>query len=109
VWEGILFGDSRHGGVSRGGRGHRIRVVVEESDLDAFGAVGVAGLVGCVAVGTADWWVGAGGAFLAGWDSAWVVFRFMGVRTDSAAGRIFAQGGGVSIALAVLILGASSV
>jgi len=54
VCEGILFGHSLHGGVSRGGCGHRIRVVVEGSDLDACGAVGVVGLVGCVAVGTAD-------------------------------------------------------
>ena len=47
LWKGILFGHSRHGGVSRGGCSHRIRVVVERSDLDACGAVGVAGLVGC--------------------------------------------------------------
>ena len=109
VWEGILFGHSRHGGVSWGGRGHRIRVVVKGSDLDACGAVGVAGLVGCVAIGAADWWVGAGGASLAGRDGAWVVFRFVGVRTDGAVGWLFAQGGGVSIALAVPTLGASSV
>jgi len=66
VWEGILFGHFRHGGISRGGRGVRICVVVEGSDLDACGAVGLTGLVGCIAVGTADWWVGAGGASLAG-------------------------------------------
>ena len=62
-----------------------------------------------VAVGTADWWVGAGGASLAGWDGAWVVFRFMGVRIDCAAGQDFVQGHGVSVALAVATLGASSV
>jgi len=106
---GILFGHSRHGGISRGGRGHRIRAVVGRSDLDACGAVRVAGLVGCVAVGTADWWVSAGGASLARRDDAWVVFRFMGIRTDSTSGWIFAQGGRVPIALAVLTLGASSV
>jgi len=106
---GILFGHSRHGGISQGGCGHRIRVVVEGSDLDACGAVRVTGLVGCVAVGTADWWVGAGGASLAGQDGTWVVFRFVGVRTDRAAGRVFAQGGGVPVALAVPTLGASSV
>ena len=109
VWEGILFAHSCHGGVSRGGRGHRIRVVVEGWDLDACGAVGVAGLVGCVAVGTADWWVGAGGASLAGRDGTWVVFCFVGIRTDGAAGQIFAQGGGVPVAVAVPTLGASSV
>jgi len=85
LWKGILFGHSRHGGVSRGGLGRRIRVVVEGSDLNACGAVGVAGLVGCVAVGTADWWVGAGGASLAGRDGAWVVFGLEGIRTDRAA------------------------
>jgi len=106
---GILFGHSRHGAVSRDGRGHHICVVVEESDLDACGTVRVTGLVGDVAVGTADWWVGAGGASLAGRDGAWVVFCFVGIRTDSASGRIFASGGGVPIALAVLTLGASSV
>jgi len=109
LWKAILFGHSRHGGVSRGGCSDRIRVVVEGSDLDACGAVGVAGLVGCVAVGTADWWVGVGGASLVGWNGAWVVFRFVGVRTDCAAGRVFAQGGGVSVALAVPALGASSI
>jgi len=109
VWEGILFGHSRHGDVPRGGHGHSIRVVVEGSDLDACGAVGVAGLVGCVAIGATDWWVGAGGASLAGRDGAWVIFRFVGVRTDGAAGRVSAQGGGVSVALAVPTLGASSV
>jgi len=109
LWKGILFGHSRHGGISRGGHGHRIRVVVEGSDLNGCGAVGVAGLVGCVAVGTADWWVGAGGASLAGWNGAWVVFRFVGIHTDRAARQVFAQGGGVSVALAVPALGASSV
>jgi len=44
----ISFGHSRYGGISRGGRGHCIHVVVEGSDLDACGAVGVAGLVGCI-------------------------------------------------------------
>ena len=53
--------------------------------------------------------MGAGGAFLTGQDGAWVVLLFLGVRTDSAAGRIFAQGGGVHIAMAVPTLGASSV
>jgi len=53
--------------------------------------------------------VGAGGACLAGWNGAWVVFRFVGIRTDRAAQRVFAQGGGVSVALAVAALGASSV
>jgi len=101
VWEGILFGHFRHGGVSQGGRGHRIRVVVEGSDLDVCGAVGVTGLAVCVTVGIADWWVGAGGASLAGWDGARVVFCFVDIRTDSAVGRIFAQGGGVPVALAV--------
>ena len=109
VWKGILFGHSRHGGVSQGGHGHRIRVVVEGSDLDTCGAVGVAGLVGCVAVGTADWWVGAGGASLAGRNGTCVVFGFMGIHTDHAAQQVFAQGGGVSVALAVPALGASSV
>ena len=51
----LLFGHFHHGGISQGGRGYRIRVVVEGSDLEAYGAVVVAGLVGCVAVGTADW------------------------------------------------------
>ena len=106
---GILFGHFCHGGVSRGGGGHRIRVVVEGSDLDVCGAVGVAGHVGCVAVDTADWWVGAGRASLAGRDGAWVVFCFVGIHTDSAAGRIFAQGSGVPVALAVPTLGVSSV
>jgi len=106
---GILFGHSSHGGVSRGGRGHRIRAVVERSDLDTCGAVRVAGLVGCIAVGTADWRVGAGGASLAGRHGAWVVFRFVSIRTDSVLGRIFAQGGRVSVALAVPTLGASSI
>jgi len=109
LWKGILFGHSRHGGVSRGGRGCRMRVVVEGSDLNACGAVGVAGLVGCVAVGTADWWVGVGGASLAGRNGAWVVFGFVGICTNRAARRVFAQGGGVSVALEVLALGASSV
>jgi len=109
LWKGILFGHSRHGGVSRGGRSCRIRVVVEGSDLNACGAVGVAGLVGCVAVGAADWWVGAGGASLAGRNGAWVVFGFVGIRTDRAPQQVFAQGGGVSVALAVPALGASSI
>jgi len=109
VWKGILFGHSRRGGVSRGGCGHHIHVVVEGSDLDTCGAVGVAGLVGYVVVGTADWWVGAGGASLTSWNVAWVVFRFVGVRTDRAAGLVFAQGGGVSVALAVPALSASSI
>ena len=73
------------------------------------GAVKVTGLVGCVTVGTADWWVGAGRASLAGRDGAWVVFRFVDIRTDSAAGWIFAHDGGVPVALAVPTLGASSV
>ena len=73
------------------------------------GAVKVTGLVGCVTVGTADWWVGAGRASLAGRDGAWVVFRFVGVHTDSTSGQVFAQSGGVPVALAVPTLGASSV
>ena len=73
------------------------------------GVVGVAGLVGCITIGTADWWVGAGGASLAGRDGVWVVFCFVGIHTDGAVGRVVAQGGGVSVALAVLTLGASSV
>jgi len=109
VWKGISFGHSRHGDLFQGGRGHHIRVVVEGLDLDTCGAVGVADLVGCVAVGTADWWVGAGGASLAGRDGAWVVFRFVGVRTDGTAGQIFAHSGGVPVALAVPTLGTSSV
>jgi len=107
--EDILYGHSHHGGISRGGCGHRIRVVVEESDLDSCGAVGVVGLVRCVSVGTADWWVGASGAFLAGRDGAWVVFGFVGVCTNCTAGWVFAQGGWVSVALADLTLGTSSV
>jgi len=109
VWLGILFGHSRHGGASWGGRGHRIRVVVEGSDLDACGAVWVAGLVGYVTVGTATWWVGAGGASLSGRDGAWVIFHFVGFRTDSISGQIFALGGGVPITLAVPTLGDSSI
>ena len=95
-------------GVSRGGR-HHCLCVVEVLDLDACRAVGVAGLVGCVVVGTADWWVGAGGASLAGRDGAWVVFRFVGVCTDGALGLIFAQVGGMPVALAVPTLGSSYV
>jgi len=53
--------------------------------------------------------MGADGASLAGWDGAWVVFHFVGVRTDSAVGRVFAQDGRVSVALVVLTLGVSSV
>ena len=65
--------------------------------------------MGCVAIGTTDWWVGAGGVSLAGRDGVWVIFHFVGIHTDGVAGRICAQGGGVLVALAVPTLGASSV
>jgi len=91
VYEGIFFGHSCHWDVSQSCRGHCIRVVIEGSDLEACGAVRVAGLVQCITVGTADWWVGAGGASLAGWGGAWVVFRLISVRTDCTVGWVFAQ------------------
>ena len=106
---GILICYSHHGGVSRVGRSSRIRVVVEGLDLDSFRAVGVAGLVGGTAVGTADRGVGAGWASLAGRDRAWVVFGLVGFGADSAAVQVSAQGGVVAIALAVAALGASSI
>jgi len=80
--EGILFGHSRHGGVSRGGRGHLIRFVVARLDLDTCGAVGITGLVGCVTVGTADWWVGAGRAILqAGMVLGWSLVLWSSAQT----------------------------
>jgi len=53
----------------------------------------IAGLVGGLAVGAADWWVGAG-----------VVFGLVGFCADGAAGGVPAQGCWVSIALAVAAL-----
>ena len=107
--EGILFGYFRHGGVFRVGCGIRVRVVVEGSDFDSLRAVGVAGLVGGLAIGTADWRVGAGWAFLAVRDGAGVVFGLMGFCADGAAGGVPAQGCWLPIALAVAALGASPV
>ena len=72
-------------------------------------AVGVAGLVGGLAVGVADWRVGAGWAFLASRDGAGVVFGLVGFRADGTVGGVPAQGCRVSIALAVVALGASPV
>jgi len=80
--EGILYSHSGHGGVFRGGHSHRIHVVVEGLDLITCRAVKVASLLRCVAVSTADWWVGAGGASLTSRNGAWVVFGFVGIRTD---------------------------
>ena len=107
--EGILNGYFRHRGVSRVGCAIGVRVVVEGSDFDSLRAVGVTGLVGGLAVGAADWWVGAGWAFLVGQNGAGVVFGLMGFHTDGAAGVVPAQSCRVSIALAVAALGASSV
>ena len=107
--EGILFSYFRHGGISRVGCGIRVHIVVEESDFDSLRAAGVAGLVGGLAVGTADWRVGAGWAFLAGQNGAGVVFDLMGFRADGTVGGVPAQGCRVSIALAVAALGASPV
>jgi len=53
--------------------------------------------------------VGAGWAFLAGRDGAGVVFGLVGFRADGAAGGVPAQGCRMSIALAVVTLGAPSV
>ena len=90
VCEGILYGHSRHGGVSLVSRNYRIRVVVERTDPNSCGAVGVAGFVGGITVGTTDRGVGAGRASLAGRDGAWVVFGLVGFCTDCAAGRVLA-------------------
>jgi len=105
--EGILYVYFRHGGISRVGCGIRVRVVVEGSDFDSLRAVGVAGLVGGLAVGAADRQVGAGWAFLAGRNGAGVVFSLVGFRAEGAAGGVPAQGCRVSVALAVAVLGAS--
>jgi len=65
--------------------------------------------MGGLAVGAADWRVGAGWAFLAGRDGAGVVFGLVGFRADGAAGGLPAEGCRVSIALAVVALCASPV
>jgi len=109
VCGGILFGYFRHGGVSWVGCGIHVRVVIEGSDFDSLMAVGVAGLVGGLAVGAADWRVGAGRTFLASQDGAGVVFGLVGFRADGTVGGVPAQGCRVSIALAVAALGASPV
>ena len=79
----ILYGFCRFWGVSHGGC---IRVYFGYfAKLDPLMTVGVARLMGHVAVGTANRWVGAGWALLANRQAAWVLLGLMRFCTDSAA------------------------
>jgi len=57
-------------------------------------AIGVCGFVGGVAVGVADRWMGAGWTLLVCRDGAWVIFRLVGLRTDSVVGGIMHRAAG---------------
>ena len=65
--------------------------------------------MGGPAVSAADWRVGAGWAFLAGRDGAGVDFGLVGFRADGTVAGVPTHGCRVSIALAVVALGASPI
>ena len=77
--------------------------------LDQLRTVGVARLIGRIAVGPANRGVSAGWALLANWESVWVLFGFVGLYADCTARVVPAQSRRVAVGLALVALGVPSI
>ena len=105
----VLDGYSCLRGVSLVGGGVDLHVVLRVgAEFDPDWAVGVAGLVRVVAVQVADGGMGAGRAFLAVGQIAWVGFRFVGASTHCAGWAVLVPSCRVAILLTGAALGAEA-
>jgi hypothetical protein len=101
--EGHLIGRSRHGGVSRSCSS------AESSELDALRAIWIISFMWSIAVHTMDRGVGACRTFLAGRKGTRMLASVVRVGANGTAGVITTKCGRMSVVLAVVTLGASSV
>jgi hypothetical protein len=102
--KGHLIGHSCHRGVSCS-----CSSLGESSQLDSLGAIWVISFIRCVAVHTTDGRVGASWTFLANGKGIRMLSGIVGTGADGTAGVVPTKRSRISIGLAVVVLGTSSI